>query len=218
MHSNAGLRAGQPRLCRVHRGIQPRGARRPGRRSPSQRARAEGVWVNLYRPGNISFNSRTGVCQPQRNRLMLMLKGSLQLGQVPALDLNFDLMPVDFLARFIAFHSSRYQAAHAVFNLHNPEPLSWRTYVGAFRDGAHSFELVDVKQWQCQLQRVDRSNALFDVLGFYLDGFEEDIGDISNIQHCNARAGVERMGTRYPAKTPELLQRGCQYLHDIQFI
>ncbi|MEG0968062.1 MAG: amino acid adenylation domain-containing protein [Pseudomonas sp.] len=183
-----------------------------------QRARAEGVWVNLYRPGNISFNSRTGVCQPQRNRLMLMLKGSLQLGQVPALELNFDLMPVDFLARFIAFHSSRYQPARAVFNLHNPEPLSWCNYISAFRQRNHPFELVSVEQWQRQLQRVDRDNALFEVLGFYLDGFQEDIGDISNIQHGNARAGVERMGAHYPSKTPELLQRGCQYLHDIQFI
>ncbi|MNJ81317.1 hypothetical protein D3C77_800640 [compost metagenome] len=59
---------------------------------------------------------------------------------------------------------------------------------------------------------------MFDVLGFYLDGFGEDIGDTSNIQHSNARAGVERMGARYPTKTPELLQRGCQYLHAIQFI
>lgn len=183
-----------------------------------QRARAEGVWVNLYRPGNISFNSSTGVSQPQRNRLMLMLKGSLQLGQVPALELNFDLMPVDFLARFIAFHSSRYQPAQAVFNLHNPEPLTWRNYVSAFRQRNHSFEWVSVEQWQRQLQRVDRDNALFEVLGFYLDGFEEDIGDTSNIQHGNARAGVERMGARYPSKTPELLQRGCQYLRDIQFI
>ncbi|QBF24547.1 amino acid adenylation domain-containing protein [Pseudomonas tructae] len=183
-----------------------------------QRARNQGVWVNLYRPGNITFDSRSGVCQPQRNRLMLMLKGSLQLGQVPALELNFDLMPVDFLARFIAFHSSRYQAGQTVFNLHNPEPLSWRDYVSAFRDSGQLFELVSVEQWQRQLQRVDRSNALFDVLGFYLDGFEEDIGDISRIEHGNARAGVARMGARYPAKTPQLLQRGCQYLHDIAFI
>ncbi|KJK17277.1 non-ribosomal peptide synthetase [Pseudomonas sp. 2(2015)] len=183
-----------------------------------QRARAQGVWVNLYRPGNITFDSRNGICQPQRNRLMLMLKGSLQLGQVPALELNFDLMPVDFLARFIAFHSSRYQPERAVFNLHNPEPLSWRDYVSVFRDSGRPFELVSVEQWQRQLQRVDRDNALFDVLGFYLDGFEEDIGDISRIQHDNARAGVQRMGARYPRKTPQLLQRGCQYLHDIAFI
>ena len=183
-----------------------------------QRARAQGVWVNLYRPGNITFDSRNGICQPQRNRLMLMLKGSLQLGQVPALELNFDLMPVDFLARFIAFHSSRYQPEKAVFNLHNPEPLSWRDYVSVFRDSGRPFELVSVEQWQRQLQRVDRDNALFDVLGFYLDGFEEDIGDISLIQHDNARAGVQRMGARYPRKTPQLLQRGCQYLHNIAFI
>lgn len=182
------------------------------------RAREQGVWVNLFRPGNITFDSRTGACQPQRNRLMLMLKGSLQLGQVPGLEIDFDLMPVDFLARFIAFHGSRHQSGHCVFNLHNPEPLRWRDYLASFRAQGHAFELVSVEQWQRQLRRVDRDNALYDVLGFYLDGFEEDIGDISGIAHDNARAGVLRMGTHYPSKSPELLGRGCRYLADIGFI
>jgi len=183
-----------------------------------QRAREQGVWVNLFRPGNITFDSRNGVCQPQRNRLMLMLKGSLQLGQVPGLEMDFDLMPVDFLARFIAFHSSRHQPGQGVFNLHNPQPLRWRDYLAAFREQGRAFEVVSVEQWQDQLGRVDRDNALFDVLGFYLDGFEEDIGDIGAIEHGNARAGVQRMGAEYPAKTPALLRRGCQYLSDIGFI
>lgn len=182
------------------------------------RARAEGVWVNLFRPGNITFDSRNGVCQPQRNRLMLMLKGSLQLGQVPDLDIEFDLMPVDFLARFISFHASRHQARQCVFNLHNPQPLRWRDYLAAFREQGHGFELVSVERWQRELARVDPDNALFEVLGFYLDGFEEDIGDISHIEHGNAHAGVLRMGAHYPAKTPALLQRGCRYLSDIGFI
>ncbi|QXI38377.1 amino acid adenylation domain-containing protein [Pseudomonas xantholysinigenes] len=182
------------------------------------RAREQGVWVNLYRPGNITFDSRTGVCQPQRNRLMLMLKGSLQLGQVPGLEIDFDLMPVDFLARFIAFHGSRHQAGQCVFNLHNPEPLRWRDYLASFRTLGHAFELVSVEQWQRLLSRVDRDNALYDVLGFYLDGFEEDIGDISNIAHDNARAGVRRMGSHYPSKSPELLSRGGRYLAEINFI
>lgn len=183
-----------------------------------ERARQQGVWVNLFRPGNISFNAESGVCQPHRNRLMLMLKGSLQLGQVPALELDFDLMPVDFLARFIAFHASRYRPGEAVFNLHNPEPLRWKQYLAAFRDSGREFEVVSVEQWQRQLQRVDPDNALYDVLGFYLEGFEEDIGDISHIDHANARAGVQRMGERYPEKSPALLERGCRYLRDIQFL
>ncbi|MGE6825699.1 amino acid adenylation domain-containing protein [Pseudomonas soli] len=182
------------------------------------RAREQGVWVNLFRPGNITFDSRTGVCQPQRNRLMLMLKGSLQLGQVPELEIDFDLMPVDFLSRFIAFHSSRHLAGQCVFNLHNPEPLRWRDYLASFHAQGHAFELVSIEQWQRQLARVDSDNALYDVLGFYLDGFEEDIGDISGIAHDNARAGVQRMGARYPSKDPALLSRGCRYLADIGFI
>ncbi|WHS60568.1 non-ribosomal peptide synthetase [Pseudomonas sp. G2-4] len=183
-----------------------------------QRARERGVLVNLFRPGNISFNSLTGVCQPHKNRLMLMLKGSIQLGQVPDLSLNFDLMPVDFLARFIAFHASRYQPTHAVFNLHNPEPLSWDAYVASFRDSGREFSLVSVADWQQQLGRVDADNALFGVLGFYLNGFEEDIGDISLISHDNARAGVRQMGACYPEKSPALLRRGADYLKAIDFI
>ncbi|BBP74018.1 peptide transporter [Pseudomonas sp. Ost2] len=183
-----------------------------------QRAREQGVWVNLYRPGNIAFNSRNGVCQPHRNRLLLMLKGSLQLGQVPALALNFDLMPVDFLARFIASQSRRVPDNPGVFNLHNPQPLSWNDYVAAFREAGHAFQLVSVADWQRQLQRVDRHNALFEVLGFYLNGFEEDIGDISAIEHDHAAAGIRRMGEAYPCKSPALLRKGCDYLRQIRFI
>ncbi|WP_447787822.1 amino acid adenylation domain-containing protein [Pseudomonas farris] len=183
-----------------------------------ERARERGVRVNLYRPGNISFNSLTGVCQPHKNRLMLMLKGSIQLGQVPEFALNFDLMPVDFLARFIAFHASRYQAEKAVFNLHNPEPLSWDSYVASFREAGREFSMVSVADWQQQLGRVDSDNALFGVLGFYLNGFEEDIGDISMIGHDNAQAGVRQMGAHYPEKSPALLRRGCDYLKEINFI
>ncbi|WP_110946690.1 non-ribosomal peptide synthetase [Pseudomonas bohemica] len=183
-----------------------------------QQARDQGAWVNVYRPGNIAFNSVTGVCQPHKNRLMLMLKGSMQLGQVPDFSMTFDLMPVDFLARFIGFHSSRYQPARAVFNLHNPEPLSWSGYVDAFREAGREFEMVSVAHWQTQLNRVDSQNALFGVLGFYLDGFEEDIGDISMIAYPNALAGVQRMGERYPQKTPALLRKGCDYLKEIDFI
>ncbi|MDI3358588.1 non-ribosomal peptide synthetase [Pseudomonas sp. UYIF39] len=183
-----------------------------------ERARERGVRVNLYRPGNISFNSLTGVCQPHKNRLMLMLKGSIQLGQVPEFALNFDLMPVDFLSRFIAFHASRYSAEKAVFNLHNPEPLSWDAYVASFREAGREFSMVSVADWQQQLGRVDSDNALFGVLGFYLNGFEEDIGDISMIGHANAQAGVRQMGAHYPEKSPALLRRGCDYLKEINFI
>lgn len=177
-----------------------------------------GAWVNIYRPGNIGFHSLSGVCRPDKNRLLLMLKGSMQLGVVPDFAINFDLMPVDFLARVIGFQASRHQPDRAVFNLHNPEPLSWRTYVDAFRTAGRQFELVSVAHWQALLHRVDSRNAMFGVLGFYLDGFEEDIGDISMIEFQNAHAVIQQMGANYPGKTPALLETGCAYLKTIDFI
>jgi len=183
-----------------------------------ERAHQAGCFINIFRPGNISFNSTTGVSQPYKNRLMLMLKGSLQLAAVPALELDFDLMPVDFLAKLIAFQSIRHDASAAVFNLHNPMPLRWMDYVRAFASAGHTFEVVPVEAWQRRLAEVDSANALFGVLGFYLSGFEEDIGDISNIDYHNAAGVVQRMAATYPVKDAALLARGCDYLQSIGFI
>ncbi|KAF1012105.1 MAG: hypothetical protein GAK32_00406 [Pseudomonas fluorescens] len=75
-----------------------------------------------------------------------------------------------------------------------------------------------MSEWQHHLQQVDRDNALFDVLGFYLDGAEGDIGDTSKISHENARRGVARMDTCYPAKDAQLLRMGCDYLTATGFL
>ena len=182
------------------------------------RAADLGAWVNIHRPGNISFNGQNGACQPQKNRLMLMLKGSLQLGLAPRLEVNFDLMPVDFLARFIAFHGLHFDVGRNVFNLHNPEPLSWDQYLDAFSEAGHSFERVSIEHWQRALRTVRRDNALFGVLGFYLDGLSDDIGDTSMIRYDNTRWGLEKMGMYYPQKSPALLRKGCDYLRAIGFL
>jgi len=182
------------------------------------RATTQGAWVNIHRPGNIALNSHSGVCQPHNNRLMLMLKGSLQLGLLPRLSVSFDLMPVDFFARFIAFHSSHFAAGRNVFNLHNPQPLSWDDYLDAFHQAGHRFERVSIAQWQQALRAVGPDNALFGVLGFYLDELAEDFSDTSMICHENARQGVAAMGEQYPQKSPALLRKGCDHLKAIGFL
>ncbi|MGB3123013.1 MAG: amino acid adenylation domain-containing protein [Pseudomonas sp.] len=182
------------------------------------RAIEQGAWVNIHRPGNIAFNSHSGVCQPHNNRLMLMLKGSLQLGMVPRLEVNFDLMPVDFFARFVAFHGGQFAAGRNVFNLHNPQPLRWDDYLDAFHEAGHRFDRVSVAHWQHRLRTVGPDNALFGVLGFYLDDLAEDISDTAKICHENARRGVLAMGAQYPQKLPALLRKGCAHLKAIGFL
>ncbi|WP_395609782.1 amino acid adenylation domain-containing protein [Pseudomonas sp. B22129] len=182
------------------------------------RATEQGAWVNIHRPGNIAFNSDSGVCQPHNNRLMLMLKGSLQLGMVPSLKANFDLMPVDFFARFVAFQCSHFAVGRNIFNLHNPHPLSWDDYLDAFHQAGHCFQRVSVEHWQKALRTVGPDNAMFGVVGFYLNDLAEDIGDTAMICHENARRAVEAMGEQYPQQSPALLLKGCEHLKAIGFL
>ncbi|MHD0215545.1 hypothetical protein ACQZEU_12490, partial [Corynebacterium diphtheriae] len=106
---------------------------------------------------------------------------SLQLGRVPRLGLNFDLMPVDFLARFIAFHSGNYVAERSVFNLHNPQPLRWETYVESFRQAGHAFELVSVADWQHHLREVGRENAFSVCSGSTSMGWSLQLGRVPRL-------------------------------------
>ncbi|WP_256825653.1 SDR family oxidoreductase, partial [Pseudomonas juntendi] len=61
-------------------------------------AAERGVDATILRPGNITGVASSGLCQPTRNRILLLVKGSLQLGAAPAGDTDFDFTPVDFLA------------------------------------------------------------------------------------------------------------------------
>ncbi|TFZ32713.1 hypothetical protein EWW49_36465, partial [Pseudomonas syringae] len=106
----------------------------------------------------------------------------------------------------------------ALPTLPQPEAWAWGDVVQTVRSAGRQVGRVSVEQWQAQRRRYDSQNALFGGLGFYLDGFEEDIDDISMIEHRNTLNGIRRMGEQYPPKTPALLRRGCDYLQAIDFI
>jgi hypothetical protein len=97
-----------------------------------------------------------------------------------------------------------------------PRTADWGNYV-AFREAGREFSWsvspTGNSNWAGSTATTRCSGV-----GFYLNGFEEDIGDISMIGHDNAKAGVRQMGARYPEKSPALLRRGCDYLKEINFI
>jgi hypothetical protein len=66
---------------------------------------------------------------------------------------------------------------------------TWADYVASFLEAGREFSMVSVADWQQQLRQVYSDNVLFGVLGFYLNGFEEDIGDFSLIGHVRELFG-----------------------------
>ncbi|APD11163.1 peptide synthetase [Pandoraea vervacti] len=181
-------------------------------------AAERGIDATILRPGNITGVAATGLCQPTRNRILLLVKGSLQLGAAPAGDTDFDFTPVDFLARAIVRCTTDPQRDLRIFHLQNPQPLTWEDYLGALAQCGYSLALEEPADWRNRLTSIDESNALFDVVAFYLDDSQEDIGDMARIAHRQTAHALARLDLPYPRKDAELLAQHFRYLIDSGFL
>lgn len=179
---------------------------------------SRGIDATIVRPGNISGHSLTGLCQPDKNRILLVLKGSAQLGIAPAWDATFDLCPVDFLAKAIINCTLSDTRDTKVLHFHNPTPLDWTTYVMSLTRIGYEIQLVDPGLWRSRLLDIDESNALYNVVSFYLDENNEDIGDISSIEHSRTESTLQKVGMTYPKKDNALIDRNLSYLVDCGFL
>lgn len=180
-------------------------------------AAQRGIDATILRPGNITGVASTGHCLPDKNRILLLMKGSLQLGFAPDGDTDFDFSPVDFLARAIVCVTLDSERSENVFHLQNPRPLTWSGYLRPLERFGYALTLEDPERWRKRLPAIDESNALFDVVAFYLDD-AQDIGDMSRIDCARTSSTLARLGVRYPEKDASLLDNHFRFLIESGFL
>jgi amino acid adenylation domain-containing protein/thioester reductase-like protein len=122
-----------------------------------QRARADGVPVAIYRPGMISGHSGTGISNIG-DMVCRMVKGFIELGSMPELDLAIDLVPVDYVSRAIVHLSTHALPLRPVFDLANAHPLRWDELTRNIRDWGYPVRQCSYGTWQDQLQQACRRN------------------------------------------------------------
>ncbi len=177
-----------------------------------------GLPITLVRPGNITGHSLTGHCFPDQNRILLLLKGAAQMGVAPDWDLQFDLCPVDFIAKGLIEGSLDKEKHTPVLHFHNPKPLTWKQYVGRLNEHGIIIKFIPDDKWRSILLTLDQSNALYQVVSFYLDEKSEDIGDISSIDYENTLNRLLQSGLDYPEKNNALIDVNLGYLISSGFI
>lgn len=177
-----------------------------------------GLPVTLVRPGNICGHSKTGHCYPDKNRILLLLKGSAQMGYAPDWDATFDLCPVDFIAKGIVAATTEARAHTPVLHFHNPMPLSWSDYVGRLNHHNIPIKMIPAADWRKKLLKLDESNALFNIISFYLDETSEDISDISSIDYTHTLNRLKQFNMAYPKKDNSLIDANLGFLIRSKFI
>jgi thioester reductase-like protein len=80
-------------------------------------AKERGLPAIVYRVGEVIGHSETGICKPDKDAYSNLLKGALMMGEVPRLNLNIYLAPVDMVARGVVFLSGKKDSLGKTFHL-----------------------------------------------------------------------------------------------------
>ncbi|GGO95489.1 type I polyketide synthase [Wenjunlia tyrosinilytica] len=168
-------------------------------------ARDRGIPVDVHRPGRVLGDSRTGAALTTHFTTRV-IKGCIQLGLAPALDLEVEMTPVDYVSRAMVRISKQPHAFGRTFHLVNGRKLSFAKLLEAIEGHGWKLDVVPVETWWQALQDAygEKDNELHPVMGVveeFVVGGEEAI----DYDATNAEAALEGTGINCPSLDEALL-------------
>jgi len=124
-----------------------------------------GLPVRLYRPPLIAGHSKSGAWHEQ-DFLHRLVRGCLALRQAPALPMELDLVPVDYVVEAIGALAWTHVESCDVLHLHHPRPVLWQTFLEGLIDQGAPMESVPLAQWLAALAK-EPSNPLYPLQPFF---------------------------------------------------
>lgn len=112
-----------------------------------------GLPVCIYRPGRICAHAQTGAFNPN-DFLYRSILACIQLGSVPVGDVEFDLVPVDYVSRAIVYLSEQRDSWGQTFHLVNRHWLGMDALIDSIRDFGYPVRQIPYPQWRERLLQV----------------------------------------------------------------
>ncbi len=182
----------------------------------------QGIDINIFRPGNITGDSKEGICPPEKNHALLVMKGCIQMGAAPDWQRSVEMMPVDILGNAIIelANSSR---GFNIYNISNPHEISWREYIDIIKSCGYKLDLLPVNIWKDKhLAMADEKNAMYPIREFYLrerkDIMTREWKTFSRWNSKEVKEKGHTLGIQYPEKYADYLSLILNYLKEITFI
>ncbi|KAJ3415308.1 large subunit of alpha-aminoadipate reductase [Chytridiales sp. JEL 0842] len=141
------------------------------------KARSRGVPATIVRPGYIVGDSKTGVTNTD-DFLWRLVKGCIQLGQVPRISNVVNMCPVDYVADATTEIASREESLkEGVFHMFNPHKFKFDDLFNLVAAQGYAVTSTEYIQWRTSLMDLtlkpttspDDQHALFPLLHFVLD-------------------------------------------------
>jgi thioester reductase-like protein len=173
-------------------------------------ARSLGLPVSVYRPGLLAAGSRTG-CWNADDLISRLVRGCIQLGAAPELDVRLDLVPVDWAARVVVALSLEGDDS-GTFHLNSRRPVRWTDLLAWVAAAGYPLRRLSYGRWLSELQEARESdwNPLDPLVTFFTEPVVEDGSrapelyrlprfDSRSTRKALARLGIR--GARFDART-----------------
>jgi len=168
-----------------------------------------GIPVTVYRPGRIGGHSRTGLGNPD-DLVFRILRGSLQLGAAPLLDMEVEMSPVDFVSQALVHLARQPESVGQTFHLVNPRAATWSELLDWLDTLGRPLRRLAWTDWQSELkQAAERSadNVLYPLLPVLTAGESaEDDAHAPHIASGRTQAALAGSGIACPRLDASLLR------------
>ncbi|WP_438348686.1 amino acid adenylation domain-containing protein [Paenibacillus sp. FA6] len=113
----------------------------------------EGVAATVYRVGNLSCHSETGVFQNNinNNAFYRMLKAMLLLKKAPQVSWQVDVTPINYAGQAIAALALSNDTVGRMFHICNPVQIPYKDMIEVFRKYGYDITLLDWEQYESWL-------------------------------------------------------------------
>jgi thioester reductase-like protein/non-ribosomal peptide synthase protein (TIGR01720 family) len=184
-------------------------------------ARDRGLPVCIYRLGRISGHSQSGVCNTN-DFMHRAIKGCIQLGCAPDVDMTVDMNPVDYVSKAIVHLSRQKESLGKAFHVFNPHPIRASELFNGIRSLGYPLRQVSHDKWQAELLNAHEDslkNVLYPLLPFFAGSASDSANPAVPQDDCqNTLNGLAGTSIVCPPIDGQLLDTYFSYLIRIGFL
>ncbi len=169
-------------------------------------ARDRGLPANIYRPGTIAGHATTGAFNPD-DFVCVLIKGCLELGIAPDVDVAVNLVPVDYVSR--ALVQLVLDAPADIYHLVGRRAVAWRDLVEWIRALGYPLELRSYRDWRALLleRAGPTGNALAPLLPLFRRHEDTEWLRLPDYDDARAASALAHTDIRCPLVDAALVRR-----------
>jgi thioester reductase-like protein len=159
------------------------------------------------------------------NLICRMIKGFIQMGIAPDLDMGMVLAPVDYVVAAIAALSDNTETIGQTFHIVSPHRLTFKQFIADINAIGHRVELISYNSWHRQLLNQPPDNALVPIASMFTyndhyGGTPIETGTFVNQTHdtCRAQHYLKFSNIECPALTQKTIQIYMRYFSHQGFL